>query len=135
MEAATACDGGCNRIRWRLQPHAMEAATVCDGGCNPMLLGLQAGARTVAVTRGSGWICVDLCGSGWIWVDPGGSGWIWVDLGGSGWIWVRSCRRPHQGPRTRAWVVSRHYHLNPGAASSTPDWGAQPQIGEAAATP
>ena len=33
---ATVCDGGCNRMRWRLQPYAMGAATVCDGGGSRM---------------------------------------------------------------------------------------------------
>ena len=36
MDAATACEAGCNRTRGRLQPYAMEAATVCEAGCNRM---------------------------------------------------------------------------------------------------
>ena len=36
LEAATLCNGGCNPVRWRLQPHAAEAATPCDRGCSPM---------------------------------------------------------------------------------------------------
>ena len=35
METVTPC-GGCNPMRWRLQPHAEEAAAPCGGGCNPM---------------------------------------------------------------------------------------------------
>ena len=30
-QAATLCDGGCNPMRWGLQPYVMEAATLCGG--------------------------------------------------------------------------------------------------------
>ena len=36
LGTATRCSGGCDPVRWRLQPDAVEAATRCGGGCNPM---------------------------------------------------------------------------------------------------
>ena len=35
-EAATACDGGCDRMWRRLRPHVAEAAAACGGGCSRM---------------------------------------------------------------------------------------------------
>eukprot|EP00964_Phaeocystis_antarctica_P023600 scaffold13181_cov36-Phaeocystis_antarctica.AAC.1 len=50
LEAATVCDGGCNPVRWRLQPRVTEAATLCSGGCNPMWRRLQ--PHVLQVRRG-----------------------------------------------------------------------------------
>ena len=46
---ANVCDGGCKRLRWRLQTFTMAVANVCDGGCKRLRERMQ----TFAVKRGS----------------------------------------------------------------------------------
>ena len=46
---ANVYDGGCKRLRWRMQTFAMADANVCDGGCKRLRERMQ----TFAVKRGS----------------------------------------------------------------------------------
>ena len=54
MAVANVCDGGCKRLRWRVQTFAGKEAVHCKDGCSALRGRLQCTAGTVAVHCGSG---------------------------------------------------------------------------------
>ena len=47
---ANVCDGGCKRLRWRMQTFAMADANVCDGGCKRLREKMQCFASEMGKT-------------------------------------------------------------------------------------
>ena len=47
---ANVYDGGCKRLRWRMQTFAMADANVCDGGCKRLREKMQCTASEMGKT-------------------------------------------------------------------------------------